>query len=168
MFRKFLFLVFLSQSALLWAQSKDSSQESAQSSQKPANNALTLRADAGEIDFKNGTAVYTGNVEIAQGGMKVTGQQVTAKTDGESALQHVEATGKPATFRYQPPNEPEIIGEANRLTYDLKKQLLTLEGNAKIRQGDHQTTAQSLSYDLKREKLRSQNVHIIYQVPAKK
>lgn len=153
MCRKLLCLVLLCQSALSFGQSSQ---------------ALSLKADTGEIDFKNGIATYTGNVEIAQAGMKVTGQQVIAKTDGESALQHVEATGKPATFRYQPKGEPEIIGEANRLTYDLKKQQLTLEGNAIIRQGEHQTTAQSLSYDLKREKLRSQNVHIIYQVPAQK
>ncbi|MDO4435677.1 MAG: lipopolysaccharide transport periplasmic protein LptA [Cardiobacteriaceae bacterium] len=157
MFRKL--LIFLAcQSALLLAQSNNESSSA---------NAITLRADQGEIDFKNGTAVYTGHVEIAQGGLKVTGDKVTAKINADDKLQTIEASGKPATFRYQPPKEPTILGEGQRLHYDVDKQLLTLEGNAKIQQGDHQTTAHSLSYDLKREKLRSQKVEMIYQVPTK-
>lgn len=93
-----------------------------------------IKADALRYDEKQKSSVFTGNVVLTRGSLKITGNQLTLKEDergGQTGL----ATGSPARFervRAQAANEL-IQGEAKRISYDSRSNTMQLRGDGLLR-----------------------------------
>lgn len=128
--------------------------------------AIKLQADSGSYDGQRQLATYSGNVIIEQGRMKLWGNKVLIYFSN-GRVQKVEAQGAPVKFVYKPKNEPEILGRGNSVVYDVPRDQISIKGSAYIKQGANETRAVNLTYDLKREYLKTQRVNMIF-VPSKK
>lgn len=139
----------------------------AQTTELPIN----LQAESGEYDANAGVATYTGNVVITQGEMNVKGDKVVIKMVNNS-VNSIEAWGKPATFHYvpQPRNkkqEPPIDGRSSYMKYSVPNSTVFMQGNAFVIQDKNETKGNTITYDLKKEKVKGTKVNMTL-IPQKK
>lgn len=107
---------------------------------------LRVRSSLAEQDQATGTIIYTGEVEIVQGSLRITADRVVVTTADDDVTEIV-ATGTPATIEQKPAPEEEIVhGLAETIRYDVAGEILTLSGKASIRQGDSTVEADRLEY----------------------
>lgn len=123
---------------------------------------INLVADQGEYDGNTGTAIYTGNVVIQQGDMKLTGDKVVIKTSS-GKVTSVEAWGNLATFHYVPTNEPAVDGKGKHMTYNVSANKVDIQGEAYVKQEQNETRGETLSYNLKSEIVTGKRVKMSFQ-----
>ncbi|MBP6563472.1 MAG: lipopolysaccharide transport periplasmic protein LptA [Neisseriaceae bacterium] len=101
--------------------------------EKPIN----IEADQGMLDQGNQLTVFTGNVVIVQGTLKITGAEVSVKQD-DQGNQNMISKGSPTTMRQKLDDKNEYVtGQASQITYDSKSGIAVLTGNALVtREGD--------------------------------
>lgn len=131
----------------------------------PGNNPqqlpINLQAEHGEYNADNGTAVYTGNVRISQGEMKLTGDKVVIRLqDGKVNI--IEAWGKPATFHYVPAKEPAIDAKGLYMKYNVPGATIEIDKQAFVKQGKNETRADYLLYDLENENIKGRGVNMTF------
>lgn len=98
---------------------------------------INIEADQGMLDQGNQMTVFTGNVVIVQGTLKITGAEVSVKQD-DKGNQNMVSKGSPTTMRQKLDDKNEYVtGQANQITYDSKSGVAVLTGNALVtREGD--------------------------------
>ncbi len=99
---------------------------------------INVHADHGDFqsdpkDNSNGTGVYTGNVVITQGSIKLTAKRAVLHVLNNE-LDTADVTGDPATFEQQPDNGAMVHGTAKEITYDASKNELMLITDAQLSQ----------------------------------
>lgn len=101
------------------------------------NKPIKIDADSGMLDQANQLTVFTGNVLIVQGTLKITGSEVSVKQD-DQGNQYMVSKGSPTTMRQKLDDKNEYVtGQANQITYDSKVGIAVLTGNALVtREGD--------------------------------
>lgn len=122
---------------------------------------IDLKADSGEYDAAKGIATYTGNVVITQGQMNLKGDRVVIRLDG-GEVTSLEAWGNLATFHYVPANEPPIDGEGEYMKYTVATATVDIDKRAHVKQGKNETRANHLSYNLEKEHVKGQGVHMTF------
>jgi lipopolysaccharide export system protein LptA len=116
---------------------------------------IQLEANRGQLDQKTGVSVYEGNVVISQGSMRLTADTATIHVR-DGGFQRMEATGNPATLRYQPAvDKPEIRGTSRRVEYDVASARVTMSGGARLTQGRDTFTGDRIEYDLREDVVRA-------------
>ncbi|MBL8259732.1 MAG: lipopolysaccharide transport periplasmic protein LptA [Candidatus Competibacteraceae bacterium] len=134
---------------------------------------IRLEAGRGQLDQKSGVSVYEGNVVISQGSMRLTADAATIHVK-DNNFQRMDATGNPATLRYQPAaDKPEIQGASKRVEYDVESGKVVLTGAVRVVQGQDTFSGERLEYDLKDDVIRAkgagQNGRIQFTIqPANK
>lgn len=124
-----------------------------------------IEADDIEFDFKKGTRKYTGNVLAVQGSLKIKADRLAARYKG-SELQKVKAWGSLARFKQRPDDKPyDVEGWAKEITVNQVANLLTLKGNARIKQGPDMVNGDIIVYNMANDTL---NVQGGAKVAAKK
>ncbi|MBP6115897.1 MAG: lipopolysaccharide transport periplasmic protein LptA [Neisseriaceae bacterium] len=98
---------------------------------------INIEADNGMLDQANQLTVFTGNVLIVQGTLRITGAEVSVKQDTQGN-QNMISKGSPTTMRQKLDDKNEYVtGQANQITYDSKTGIAVLTGNALVtREGD--------------------------------
>ena len=112
------------------------------------NQPIEIEADAAELDDQKGVTIYTGNVVVIQGSIRMTGDKMTVYYTKENDLDTVIMVGQPATYRQLPDNS-EIYDEAEALRmefYNLKN-LIVLINNALVKQEDKRFSGNRIEYD---------------------
>lgn len=98
---------------------------------------LTIEADKpGTVDLLNQVVVFNGNVVISQGTMSIRAEraEVRETAQGYRTAVAIGAPGKPALFRQKREGLAEYIeGEAERIEYDGRNEVLRLIGSAAVR-----------------------------------
>ncbi|MCF6320184.1 MAG: LPS ABC transporter substrate-binding protein LptA [Rhizobiaceae bacterium] len=117
--------------------------EGMQNSDEP----IQIEADRLEVKDKEGTALFTGNVNVVQGTtiLKAARLKVIYAKDGEGAngnLEYLEATGTIAVRS----GDQKVTAE--RGEFDMKKQTVRLSGDVVITQGRNVVTGCILEVDL--------------------
>ncbi|VAW49976.1 hypothetical protein MNBD_GAMMA04-2192 [hydrothermal vent metagenome] len=115
---------------------------------------IHITADHLEVQEKTGISTYTGNVNIQQGSLELTGDTVTIiHPDGQ--LEMVKAYGAPAQFkRFSQVEQSWINGQANLIQYNTKYKTILLSGDAKVMQpGKHTITGSNIFYDVSKQTL---------------
>ncbi len=117
--------------------------EGMQNSDEP----IQIEADRLEVKDKEGTALFTGNVNVVQGTtiLKAARLKVIYARGGEGAngdLEYLEATGKIAVRS----GDQKVT--ADRGEFDMKKQTVLLSGDVVITQGSNVVTGCILEVDL--------------------
>jgi lipopolysaccharide export system protein LptA len=108
---------------------------------------ILIEADSLEINDREGTSLYRGNVEITQGTIHITADSVKVTQRKEGADQ-ILAKGRPVTFRQQTdPDGTLVEGEAETAEYAADSDTLVLTGNALLKQGQDSFASDRIIYD---------------------
>jgi len=102
------------------------------------------------IDDNNGLAIYTGNVMVTQGSIRIDAEKVTINYTKKQDLEKVVAEGKPAKFKQTPDGgKADIHAKSGRMEYFAEKDLLHLLQDAEVHQAQDSFAAQRIMYDTK-------------------
>lgn len=114
---------------------------------------IEIQADSAKISEAKQMAIYKGNVELAQGTLKIMCDQLTVFNSPEG-VERVEAEGRPASYSQKMSiDKPPLDAAAGKIIYMPAKARIRLEGNAKIKQGGNVFEGQLIEYDLEQQVL---------------
>ncbi|MBV2359619.1 lipopolysaccharide transport periplasmic protein LptA [Thalassococcus sp. CAU 1522] len=100
-------------------------------------------ADSLSVNQKDGTALYSGNVVIAQGDMRLAAPRVLIVYAEEAGrIERMEATGGVTLV------SGEEAAEAERADYDIDDGIVVMSGNVLLTQGGNALTAERMNVDL--------------------
>ena len=136
------------------------SAERADISKNAIINAVSIDADQVTL-----TRILTGNVTVERGTMLLTSDKAVVKEtpEGYMMVTLTDAPGKLATFRQKRDGgDLWIDGQAQRIEYDDKSQIVKLFGTARVKQLEGAKVTEALdaefvSYDSRTERLVSRN-----------
>ncbi len=114
-----------------------------------ARQPITIDSNQATYDEKKAVSIYTGNVILVQGSLRVKSDKLIVYLQGGDVRKLV-ASGKPARFRQIPaPGKDEIKGKALTAEYYPDKELLILLKDAVVWQGNNTYTSEIIKYDSK-------------------
>ncbi|MEX1222854.1 MAG: lipopolysaccharide transport periplasmic protein LptA [Idiomarina sp.] len=117
---------------------------------------IKINADDESFDIKQNLAIFTNNVVIQQGTLRIEADKLVAERDRERQVEVFVATGAPATYQQQLEDGSLIQAQANEIRYDQLNQILTLTGNAEVNQNDSLVRGGVLRYDFNAQVLTSE------------
>ncbi|NIP28666.1 MAG: lipopolysaccharide transport periplasmic protein LptA, partial [Gammaproteobacteria bacterium] len=96
---------------------------------------IEIEADTAELDDKKNVTIYSGNVIVVQGSIRMTGEKMTVYYTEDSDLETVVMVGNPATYK-QLPDKSDVYdeAEAKRMEYYNPRNLIVLINNAIVKQ----------------------------------
>lgn len=98
---------------------------------------LMIEADQpGTVDLLKQVVVFNGNVVVAQGTMSIRADKVEVRErpDGHRSAIALGSAGKPAAFRQKRDGVDETIeGQAERIEYDSRGDVVRFSGSAQVR-----------------------------------
>jgi lipopolysaccharide export system protein LptA len=113
---------------------------------------LTIEADQpGTLDLIKQVVVFNGNVVVAQGTMAIRADKVEVRErpDGHRSATALGSPGKPASFRQKREGVDETIeGQAERIEYDSRGDVVRFAGNAQVRRLRGSTPADEITGNL--------------------
>lgn len=116
-----------------------------------ADQPIHIQANAATLDDRQNTAVYTGNVIITQGSMRLTGSRVTLTLDNAGEVQKLVSNGSPATFRQTPAGGNQVDARALTIEYHADTERVVLIKNAFLEQSGNTFQGQLITYDIQRQ-----------------
>lgn len=119
---------------------------------------IQVEADSAQLDDKNNVSVYTGNVILTQGSIRMTGDKMTVYNTKDDKLDTLIMEGHPATYRQLPDNS-KVYDEAQATTlkyYELKN-LVILTGDAVVKQENFSMKGERIEYDTKLNKAKAES-----------
>jgi len=117
---------------------------------------IEIYADSAVLDELNNTSVYSGNVIVIQGSIRMSGDKMTIHNDDDDELDLLIMEGRPATHK-QLPDDSEVYDESRALTmeYHEKKNLIYLIEQAWSKQGDGEISGVCIEYDTEQNRARA-------------
>ena len=108
---------------------------------------LDARADATSGTLGDGTATFSGNVEIRQGTLLIRADLATVeKLQGR--VRRIELTGDPVHLQQEIEEEGLVTAEARTVEYEVASGIVTLSGAADVDHPQYQISGEVLRYDL--------------------
>lgn len=115
---------------------------------------VQVSADAARFNEKTGIATYTGGVIIKQGTLEIRADEVVITTDKKGAIASTVAKGKPARYQQQTdPKKGPVNAESERIDYDAKNEIITLTGNARLKQDGASFQGSTITYNSLRQQV---------------
>lgn len=110
---------------------------------------IRIQANAATLDDKRNTAVYTGDVVITQGSMRLTGSRVTLTSDANGELNKMVTQGGPATYQQTPEaNKAPVKARAQTIEYYAADERVVLIDKAFLEQSGNTFQGDYVSYDI--------------------
>lgn len=104
---------------------------------------VEVTADQLSVDQDSGTAVFTGDVLIGQGEMRLSAARVlVVYKDGNSGIERLEATGGVTLV------SGLDAAESSRADYDIDRGTIVMTGDVLLTQGENALTADTMTVDL--------------------
>lgn len=118
--------------------------------------AIEIEADAAELDEQKNVTVYTGNVIVVQGSIRMTGDKMTVYYTDDSDLESVIMVGNPATYK-QLPDDSDVYDEAQakRMEYYSPKNLIVLIDDAVVKQEGLRFSGNRIEYDTENSRIKA-------------
>lgn len=114
---------------------------------------ISIYADRLSIDDATGVSLYRGDVELQQGALKFSGDELEI-TQKEGTVILMQARGRPAHFSRSGP-EP-LKAKASRIDYDNKKGEVILRGEAQLWQNGDQFSGELIHYYIDSRRVQAQ------------
>ncbi len=113
-----------------------------------ADQPIHIQADNAEIDEQAERAVYRGAVQIDQGTLRVTAEEITVEWRNQKVFRII-ATGKPAQYTQQiEADEDRVQANANTIVYYTQEERLDLKGDAHLSQQGNTISGDLIQYDI--------------------
>ena len=109
--------------------------------EKPVN----IEADSAFLDNEKGQAVYSGNVIITQGTIKIRASKVEI-TAPDSEIQLIHASGAPVRFEQKMDNGTLAKGTASNFKYFVENKKIVLSGKAQLAQNRDIFNSEHMEY----------------------
>ena len=108
---------------------------------------IEITADKVQINNSQRQSTYSGNVELVQGSLKITGEKLVVKTDKNNNLKKVDVHGTPATLNQKPDNKEVIDAKADHIEfiYNADEEII-LNKNALLTQGTNKFFGDKIKY----------------------
>lgn len=117
--------------------------------------AIYIQSDRAERDERKGTTVYTGDVEIDQGSLHISADNVTIRSAGDE-VNEILATGKPAKMHQKPAPDRELVyARARTIEYDVVREILTLISEASVTQEGSTVTGEKIVYYVQEQRVKA-------------
>ncbi|WP_417663789.1 lipopolysaccharide transport periplasmic protein LptA [Pseudidiomarina donghaiensis] len=110
------------------------------------NKPIQINAESDWFDVANKIAVFENNVVIQQGTLQIRADHLEVKRRDDQ-FDVFTATGTPAVYQQQLDDGSPISAEANSISYDQAKQILTLSGNVKVSQNNSVVQGSEIIYN---------------------
>ena len=141
--------LFFTLTAPVYAAKKDLDQE------------ITIKSKRQSADLKNKIASYLDEVSIDQGSISIVADivQVYSNVDDQTKEKSDTylAKGNPAIFKQELDDGSLISLQANEIKYQPDLHLITVSGNAQVKQAGSQVTGETITYNTSSEKLEAQS-----------
>ncbi|MGM0702649.1 MAG: lipopolysaccharide transport periplasmic protein LptA [Pseudomonadota bacterium] len=119
---------------------------------------VEVTADQLDLDDRAGTAIYTGDVDIRQGSLQLTGERVEIQRNEAGELSRAIATGERAYIEQQPsPEEPVVRGWGRTIHYHVSERRVELIDRAELHQGGDTFDGGYLEYFLDRREVQARS-----------
>lgn len=113
---------------------------------------IVILSDQAKIDRASGTVIYTGNVVLTQGTLRIEADRLTAYRAADNQLEKAIAEGKLARYQQQiQPNDPLTYAQAQRIEFYSQQQRAILIGQARVMREDNLLSGEHITYDLNTE-----------------
>ncbi|GAA0294309.1 hypothetical protein GCM10009128_11100 [Psychrosphaera haliotis] len=119
-----------------------------------ANDDLVIDSENQDLDYKNNTMFFSGNVKIQQGSLTITADElfvITKDGVGEKLI----AKGKPAKFIQDDPASELLEASSNEIVYMINDRVLELNGEAKYKQGSSIVESGNIVFDLNAQRVKA-------------
>ena len=109
---------------------------------------ISIAADRAEHDDARRITIYRGNVEVDQGSLHITGDNVTIQFDAQNEVAKITVLGAPAHFRQlSGADAGQRMAWAKRMEYFPAQDLIMLLGEARYEKDGSHVRADRLVYD---------------------
>jgi len=120
-----------------------------------ASEDLIINADNQDLDYKNNTLYFSGNVVVQQGPITIKADELFVITKQGNSDKLI-AKGQPAMFSQKEKNNDELSAQALEITYLVEGQILQLSGTAKFQQGGSVVESAKIEFDLKAQRVKAE------------
>lgn len=123
-----------------------------------ARQPISVLADSAEFNPDQGIAVYTGNVEIEQGSLKVKAHKITVYRNEAGEIDNIQATGQDKRVHLQQkpaPEDPVVHAYAMRIDYKAARQQVELTRQAYLKNGQDSFRGERILYHLQTRQIRA-------------
>ncbi|TWX71110.1 lipopolysaccharide transport periplasmic protein LptA [Colwellia demingiae] len=124
---------------------------------------ITIKSQRQAADLKNKIASYLDNVSIRQGSISITADvvKVFSRIDEKNGTKNDTylAKGKPAIFQQQLEDGSLITLQADEITYNPSSNMITISGNALVKQAGSEVSGNEITYNTVSEKLEAQSAN---------
>ena len=135
---------------------------------------IHIEADSASLDETTGISVYTGNVQLRQGSLRLQAETMTVHSTGDQVSKIV-LTGKPATFvQRQDDTDNDLHAESRQMEYYATDERIILLEAARVWQADgKEFRSEKIIYDISSNRINAggsatgDRVHIILQPKPK-
>ena len=129
----------------------------AMAAKKDFTQEITIKSKRQAADLKNKIASYLDDVSIIQGSISIKADvvQVYSKLDDETQIKYDTylAKGTPAVFEQQLEDGSLVSLQADEIKYQPDQHLITISGNAQVKQAGSKVTGETITYNTLSEKL---------------
>ncbi|WP_040261796.1 lipopolysaccharide transport periplasmic protein LptA [Pseudomonas massiliensis] len=116
------------------------------------NQPIHIQSDDAQLDDKQGVAVYTGDVVITQGSMKITGNKVTVTRAANGDVDVFTAVGNLAYYEQKPAvDKPIVQAYAVTIQYFASQDRIVLIDKAKVINDGNTSEGEKIVYDTVRQ-----------------
>ncbi|MDH5784586.1 MAG: lipopolysaccharide transport periplasmic protein LptA [Chromatiales bacterium] len=116
---------------------------------------IAIEADRMEMNQRQGTSHYRGNVLLKQGELLIKADSITLHTKGKE-LQRVEISGSPATLRQHSDNADQAIrAEARQMDYHPQQGWIEFRGAAQLWRQGNEFSGESIRYNLRQRMVKA-------------
>ena len=119
------------------------------------NQPIDVNADRSEYDDKAGIQRLIGNVEIVQGTMKITAEEIAIHLK-DKRLARIEGKGSPISFEQLNNADEPIVGEANAIDYNAVDGTLILIGAARLKQPRQELNSNRIVFNSREQTVKAE------------
>jgi lipopolysaccharide export system protein LptA len=128
---------------------------------KDLSQEITIKSKRQSADLKNKIASYLDEVSIDQGSISIVADIVQVYSDEDENTKEKSDTylakGNPAIFKQELEDGSMISLQANEIKYQPDLHIITVSGNAQVKQAGSKVTGDIITYNTSSEKLEAQS-----------